>query len=165
MKRFQEWQENQTYFQHLSNLTKIMRRRPAAPRPDRPHRRERDPLLAQQIDLENSRLVRCIQNPGRVPLRQSCSPVLRRQQHEVLASRAYENFLFGKRILETEPVISKERLDREYALHRRTVKAMAQKRGDSWTRIRSTTLTTQSCESFAPTLTPRCPCAGRAVTA
>jgi hypothetical protein len=31
-----------------------------------------------------------------------------------LAARSYENFLFGKRILETEPVISKIKMDREY---------------------------------------------------
>jgi|JI6StandDraft_1071083.scaffolds.fasta_scaffold28650_2 hypothetical protein len=81
MKRFQEWQENQTYFQHLSNLTKIMKRKPSSQKMWRTVRRDRDVLHNQQIELENSRLIKCIQNPGRVHFRQSSSPHVKKQHH------------------------------------------------------------------------------------
>jgi len=35
-------------------------------------------------------------------------------------------------------VISKNKMDKDYELHRKTIKAMAQKKTDSWTRIKST---------------------------
>ena len=52
-------------------------------------------------------------------LRQTSSLHVKRQYHEEVTALAYENFLFGKRILETEPVICKTRMDREYELHRK----------------------------------------------
>lgn len=39
-------------------------------------------------------------------------------------------------------------MDREYELHRKTIKAMTQKKTDSWTRIRSTVLENVELQEF-----------------
>lgn len=105
MLRDNQWSTDRGYLQHLDVLKRISTRKPFH---QAPKAKPQEPLPDQTNSFQRSvepTLLR--QKEG--------SPTFRDQQ--IL----WENYLLGKRIIETPPVISKRKLDEDYQRHRRLV--------------------------------------------
>ena len=69
MKRFQQWQDNQTYFTHLTNLNIIRcRKTPGTTNGRRRVVKENRSLSQEEIHKANERMVRRIENPKRIAI-------------------------------------------------------------------------------------------------
>jgi hypothetical protein len=111
MMNHQEWTSNRGYQQHLSVLTKIYtgpssraktlnHAHSTRLRPSHPERASREERPA---------------SPELQPARSRENLTMREQQ--IL----WDNYHLGKRIIETSPVISKQRLDEDYRKHKQLV--------------------------------------------